>query len=129
FRALAETADESSFQVDGGALQADRLADAQAGAVEELDERPVTLGAGGGARRGLDQALGLSGRERPRQGAPPPRQLELGGRVVAAYAEQHLVPVEGTERRDTARDRRRREPVGAQRGDVGREPLRACFGR
>ena len=48
-------------------LQPDRLADAQAGAVEELDERAVAEVARLRPRGGLDQPLGLAGRERARQ--------------------------------------------------------------
>src|ERR671932_182686 len=39
--ALAEAAHEPVLQVDAAALQRDRLRDAQAGAVQELDERAV----------------------------------------------------------------------------------------
>src|SRR5579872_2415551 len=40
-RALAEAADEAAVEVDGGAVEADRLADPEPGAVHELDERAV----------------------------------------------------------------------------------------
>ena len=66
-RALADAADEPPLEVDGGALEADRLADAQAGAVEQLDEGAVAERARRRAGGGLDQPLGLAGRERPRQ--------------------------------------------------------------
>src|SRR5436305_6888173 len=59
-RALAETADEPAFQVDGRAVEPDRLADAQAGPVQELDERPVAQGARRRSRRSLDQPLRLA---------------------------------------------------------------------
>ena len=120
-RALADRADEPPLEVDRRAVETDGLAHAEAGAVEQLDERAVAQRARRRAGRGLDQPLDLAGRERLRQRAPAARQLELGGGVVGARAEQHLVPVEGAERRDAARDRRRREPVGAQLRDVGGE--------
>src|SRR5690242_10440848 len=66
-RALADAADDSLLEVHGGALESDGLADAQAGAVEELDERPVAEGARRRTHRGLDQPLGLARGERPRQ--------------------------------------------------------------
>ena len=78
----------------------DRLGDAQAGAVEELDERPVAQRPRRRPARGLDQPLGLAGRERPRQacgrGAAArsrrpgcrcaPRSAAGGGRSVRAAA-------------------------------------------
>ncbi len=127
--ALAEAADEPLLEIDAGALEPDRLAHAQARAVEQLDERPVAERARAGADGRLDQALGLAGRERPRQRAPAARQLELGRRIVGARAEQHLVAVEGADRRDAARDRRRRAARGAQRRDVAGEVVRGRVGR
>ena len=49
------------------------------------------------------------------------RQLELGGRVVAARADQLEVAEERARRRGAARDRRGREPVGAELRDVALE--------
>jgi len=68
-RALADAADDPLLEVDGGAVEPDGLADAEARAVEELDERAVAERARGRSRRGLDQTLGLAGRERARQRA------------------------------------------------------------
>src|SRR5258707_8903327 len=106
-RALADAADDALLEIDARLVEADGLADAQACAVEELDERLVAERARRRSRGGVDQPLGLAGRKRARQGAPPPRQGDLGGGVVAARTEQHLVAVEGADRRDAARDRRR----------------------
>ncbi len=117
-------ADESSFEVDRGPLEPDRLAHPEAGAVEELDERAVAKRARGRAVRRVDQSLDLAGRECPREGTPPARQVELCRGVVRARAEQHLMAEEGAERGDPPRDRRRRETVGAELRDVALELLR-----
>ena len=69
-------------------VEADRLADAQARAVEQLDERAVAERARRRPGRGVDQALGLAGRERARQRVVRARQLELRGRVVVGGADQ-----------------------------------------
>ena len=63
FVALAEHADDSLFDGDATLLESDRLGHAQAGAVQELDERPVSERAGTGAGSRVDEALGLRGRE------------------------------------------------------------------
>ena len=91
---LAEAADEAAVDVDGDAIQPDRLADAQPRAVEKLDERVIAHGPRRRAKRGLDQALGLARGERPRQRTGPPGQLEVGRRVVGPGSEQRLVAVE-----------------------------------
>src|SRR6476469_3630409 len=89
--ALAEHADDARIEVDPCALEPDRLADAQAGAVEQLDEGGVPERAGGRAGGRLDQALGLARREPARELSLPARRVDLRRRVVAAVAEQHLV--------------------------------------
>ena len=86
--ALAEHADDALVEVDAVLLEARRLGDAQAGAVEQLDERAVAERARRRPGGGVDQPLGLAGRERPRQRARAARQLDLGGGVVAARADQ-----------------------------------------
>src|SRR5438552_15493162 len=60
-RALAEGADEPLLEIDGRAVEPDRLAHAQPGAVEELDERAVSERARRGPVRGLDQPFHLAG--------------------------------------------------------------------
>src|SRR3954452_6935242 len=70
-RALAGAADDALLEVDTVLRQSDGLAHAEPGAVEELDERPVAQGARRGSCCGLDEALRLTGRERPRQSSPP----------------------------------------------------------
>ena len=82
--ALAGDADEAVVEVDARLVEADRLGDAEAGAVEQLDQRPVAQRARRRAGRGLDQPLDLAGRQRARQGARPPRQRQRRRRVVAA---------------------------------------------
>ena len=63
--ALAGAADEPLVEVDRGALERDRLAHAEPGAVEELDECAVPERPGRRAGGRLDQAFDLSGRQRP----------------------------------------------------------------
>ena len=118
---LADAADEAVVERDRRLLERDGLGDAEAGAVEELDERAVAEVARLRAGGGLDQALGLARRERPRQLRPSAREVELGGRVVVALAEQLLVAEEGAQRRGAPRERRRREAGGAQLGEVALE--------
>src|SRR6266516_3859609 len=60
-RALADAADESLFEIDGRALEADGFADAQACSVEELDERTVAQRTRRRARRSIDQPFHLAG--------------------------------------------------------------------
>ena len=72
--ALADAADEPVLEVDAGALEPDRLADAQAGAVEELDERAVAEVARGRCR------------PPPRSGARPRRARACAGACGGAAA-------------------------------------------
>src|SRR5262245_48744586 len=65
--ALANAADEPLLEVDGRPLQADRLADAEARAVQQLDEGRVAVRARCRPVRGLDQPLGLGSGQCPRQ--------------------------------------------------------------
>ena len=58
--ALADHADEPVVEVDARLVEPDRLGDAQAGAVEQLDERLVAQRARLRAGGGLDQALRLA---------------------------------------------------------------------
>src|SRR3954447_16660167 len=60
-RALAERADEALLRVDARPVEADRLADAETGAVQELDECGVAQVPRRHAVRGLDQPLDLAG--------------------------------------------------------------------
>jgi len=94
--ALAEAADDAVLQVDAAAVEADGLADAQAGSVKELDERAVAEGARRRSVRRLDETLDLARRERAGKAGAPPRKVELGGRVVLAVAEEDEMIVEGS---------------------------------
>jgi hypothetical protein len=59
--ALADDAHEPAVEVDAGAVEAHRLRDAEAGAVEELDECLVAERARLRPLRGVDQPLRLAG--------------------------------------------------------------------
>src|SRR5205085_2437790 len=122
--ALAEAADEPVLEVDTAALERDRLGDAKTRAVEELDERAVAEVARLRAGGRLDEPLGLRRRERAREPPRAARQVELGGRVVGARTEERLVAEEGAERGGPAGDRRRREALRAELGEVPLEVLR-----
>ena len=104
--ALADRAHEPLVEVDPALLEPDGLADAQPGAVEELDQRVVAQRARRRSLGRLDQPLGLVRRERPRQAARAARQVELRGRVVGPRAEQRLVAEERANRGRSPRDRR-----------------------
>ena len=58
---LAERPDHSLVEGDATFLEPDRLGDAQAGAIEQLDERAVAKGSRARAGRRVDEALGLDG--------------------------------------------------------------------
>src|SRR5437588_4464250 len=123
--ALAEAADEPVLEVDAAPLERHRLRDAQARAVEELGERAVAEVARLRAGGRLDEPLGLRRRERARKPARAARKVEVGGRIVAARAEERLVAEERAQRRRAPRDRRGREPLGAQLGEVPLEVVGA----
>src|SRR5438105_15222650 len=74
-RPLAEAADEALLEIHRRPIEADGLADAEARAVEQLDERAVAQRAGSRAGRGLDQPLGLAGGKRARQRPGAPREI------------------------------------------------------
>ena len=65
-RALPDDAYDALLQRDAVLLQADGFGDAQAGAVEELDERAVAKPPRGRTDRCIDEAFGLGGRESAR---------------------------------------------------------------
>jgi hypothetical protein len=71
--ALAEDSDDSLVDVDAAPLETDGLRDAETRAVQELDERSIAQRARCSPGCSVDQALGLGGRQRPRQAAGPPR--------------------------------------------------------
>src|SRR5205823_272437 len=80
-RALAERAYEAPLRVDARLVEADRLAHAEPGAVEQLDEHGVAEVPRSHALRGVDQSFDLAGGERPRKRPPPLRQVQLRGGV------------------------------------------------
>ena len=116
--ALADHADEPVVEVDARLVEPDGLRDAQACAVEQLDERLIAKRAGLSARGRVDQTLRLAWRERLRQVPGAARELHRGRRVVVAGAEQLLVAEEAAGRGGTTRDRRGCEPVGSELGGV-----------
>jgi hypothetical protein len=70
--ALAEHADDPLVEVDAALLEPDGLGHAQAGAVQELDERAIPARARSRPVGGVDQPLRLGGRHHAREalGAP-----------------------------------------------------------
>jgi hypothetical protein len=71
--ALAEHAHDPFLERDAALLEPDRLGDAQAGAVEELHQRPIAERSGARARCSLDEPLCLGRRERAGESSRPPR--------------------------------------------------------
>src|SRR5215204_5262402 len=86
--ALADRPNEPLVEVDAALVEADRLADTEAGAVEELDEGPVAEVARRRAGGGLDQPLRLGGRQRAWKAPGAARQLELRCRVRVCRSDQ-----------------------------------------
>src|SRR5439155_21639683 len=118
---LAERAHDPRLEVDVALPETDGFTDAQPGAVEELDERTVTVGSWRCSRGGLDQPLRLGRRECAWEPGMTPRKGELCGRVVGTRPEQHLVTEERPKGCHTTRNRRAREPCSAELGEVGLE--------
>src|SRR5471030_1409188 len=112
--ALPDHANKAVLEVDSGLLEPHGLGDAEAGAVEQLDERLVAECARLRARGRVDQPLRLAGGERPRQRPLAPRQRDAGGRVVVSRPEQLLVAEEAARRSRPTGDRRAREAVRAE---------------
>ena len=124
FDALAERAHEPVLEVDRAPVQAGRLADAQARAVHQLDERAVAHRARRRAVGGLDQPLGLGRRERARQRAGAARQLRARRPGLSSRAPSSIW-CRKKERSggDPPRDRRRGEAGRAHLGQPALELL------
>ena len=90
-RPLPERPDDARIEIDIRAAEADGFADAEPGAVQQLDERPVAERPWRRSRRCVDESFRLRRRQRPRESPVPPREVELRGGVVSAGAEQRLV--------------------------------------
>jgi hypothetical protein len=116
---LADAADDALVEVDPGPIEPDCLADAQTGAVQELDQSGVPERSRGRPGGGLDQPLRLARRERAGERAAAAWRLDFSGGVVRARPEQDLVGEEGARRRDPPRDRRRGKALGAKLREVG----------
>ena len=129
-RAFARGPDEPLFEIDVGLAEADRLADSQPGAVEQLDEGAVAQRSRRCSRRSVDQPLGLGRRECAWQPPSFARERDGGGRVVGPPSEQDEVAEEGSRRGGAPRDRRGRAAFGAQLGQIALELLgRDCVER
>ena len=110
--ALAGAADEPLLEIDAGAVEADGLAHAEAGAVEQLDQRAVAHRSAASSPRPPRSAAAASAGESVRGSLrAPARQLERRGGAVGPRAEQHEVPEERADRGHAARDRRGGEPA------------------
>ena len=109
--ALADDAHHAGLEVDRAARQAERLGDAEAGAVEELHQGAVAHRARRRADRGVDEALGLCGREGARHRPRPAGTGDAGGGVVVARADERLMPEVCAHRGESAGDRRGRAAV------------------
>ena len=115
--ALADAADEPLVEIDPRALEPDRLADAQPGAVEQLDEGGVAQRARRRAGRGLDQALGLAARASAgasAAGAAPPARPR--GCRCASRGEPDARRTSGSPRSAARSSPARDRPRGAPRG-------------
>src|SRR5262249_49132944 len=84
---LADASDNALVEIDAGPIEPDRLADAQAGAVEELDESGVPKRTRGRPASSLDEPLRLARRQRARELAATAWGLDLGRGVACARAE------------------------------------------
>ena len=126
--ALALTADQPLLQIDAAALEPDRLAHAEAGAVEQLDKRTVAQLAWLRTNRGLDQTGGFPDGQGSRQAAGAARQVELGRRIVGSDTEENEVAKEGARRGGPPGDRRAGEPCRSELAEITLEVIgrRGC---
>jgi hypothetical protein len=120
---LADRADEPFLQIDAPALEADRLTDPEAGAVEQLDESAVAKVARAGPGGSFDEARGLARRERPRQPTRSPGEADVCRGVVLTASDQNLMAEERPHGGEAARDRGGGEPFRAQFRHVALELL------
>ena len=135
--ALAADDQDRRIALDGRERQGDQLRHAQAGAVEDLQQRrhaPAVRGIAG-ARR-VDQTVDLGARQHLGQRPPEPRRIERARRIVIAQPLGAQEAEELAHHRQPARHRARRHAdiverlqIGAQRLGVGRRPAPACDAR
>jgi hypothetical protein len=125
FVALPHAADDPVLDVDTAPLERDGLADAQPGAVEKLDERPVTESTRRRSSRGLDEPLNLPRGEGAGQPGPAPRKVDVGRGVVGPQAEDDEVPVQRSGRGGPPCDRAGRLSAGAQVGEPALDVVRS----
>ena len=105
--ALAAHVHELLLEVDVGEVEVDRLAAAQAGRVDELDERAVAQCERAVARERLEQAVDLVGLRCVRQAARAARACDRLGHAAGAEREAQ----ERAHGGQPARDRGGREPA------------------
>ena len=112
--ALADDPHERAVEREVLAVEPERLADPQAGRVQQLEQRTVARAA---RRGGLEQPLHLVDVERVRQAADLARQVEMGRDIDVDEALAVGEPVETLQRRGAPSQAGRREGalVGAPR--------------
>ena len=115
--ALPDAADDALLEIDAPTLEADRLAHAQAGSIEKLEQSPVAQRPRAHAVRRLDQALDLAWSERARQLLAPPGQRDVGRGIVLAHAEDDQVTVERARGRGLPGDRAGGKPALPEVGE------------
>ena len=117
-RALAEQADQSLPVGQVGQVEADRLADPGAGAVQELEERAVAARRRVPGRDGPKQSFDLFLAQRLREPAGQLRSVELRGRIIGRPVLVDQEVVQAAQHRLRASDRRRAVVAGPKGGQV-----------
>ena len=107
--ALAEHAYDAVLEIEVAELEPDRLADADAGRVEHLEQRPVALGQRAAAGDRAEERLDLRFVERLRDPLRDARRVDLLARVGRQQPLGRAEPVERPHRHERPRNRRRRE--------------------
>ena len=122
--ALPGRPDDALFEIDVHLPEADELTHAEAGSVEQLDQRPVAQRSRRRTDRGVDQTFGLGGREGARELARLAGQGDCGCRVVRPAAEENQMSVERPRCGRPTGDRRGRAALGPELGELALEIFR-----